>query len=70
MSIDSERVLSSIKKIITEHSGDILPKNIIMPTIIHYTHEEPPVKVQGPFQKLRHFFWNFGTGGSALEDRR
>lgn len=45
-SIDSERVLSSIKKIITEHCGDILPKNIIMPTIIHYTHEEPPPKVQ------------------------
>ena len=44
--IDSERVLSSVKKIITEHSSDGMPKNIIMPTIIHYTHEEPPPKVQ------------------------
>ena len=45
-SVDSERVLSSIKKIISEHSSDGIPKNIIMPTIIHYTHEEPPSKVQ------------------------
>ena len=52
-SIDPERVLSSIKKIISEHSGDILPKNIIMPTIIHYTHEEPPPKVQEKSKKFR-----------------
>jgi hypothetical protein len=30
---------------LSEHATDVLPKNILMPTIIHYTHEEPPAKI-------------------------
>lgn len=43
--VESDRILATIKKILSEHCNDILPKNILMPTIIHFTHEEPPAKI-------------------------
>ena len=45
-SINKDSVLSSVKRIITEHANDQPPKHINMPTIIHYHHEEPPAKIR------------------------
>ena len=46
VSIDKDSILSSVKRIITEHMNDQQPKHMTMPTIIHYHHEEPPAKIR------------------------